>query len=94
MSRRTITDHEIALIKAMLAGGMKNQDIQFFFNRPNRPVNTGRISTIGKESYSISAEILPASDSDLDSFISGFPSNPIGVAVGGTGLSSEPTFVD
>lgn len=42
MSRRTITEMEIALIKAMISRGMKNKDIQFFFNRPERPVNTGR----------------------------------------------------
>jgi hypothetical protein len=33
-------------VKAMLARGMKNKDIQFFFNRPDRAVNSGRISTI------------------------------------------------
>ena len=43
---RTITDEEIALIKAMLVRGMKNADIQFFFNRPGRHVNSGRITNI------------------------------------------------
>lgn len=31
--KRSITDEEIALIKAMTARGMKNKDIQFFFRR-------------------------------------------------------------
>jgi hypothetical protein len=31
---RSIADDEIALIKAMLARGMKNKNIQFYFNRP------------------------------------------------------------
>ena len=44
MKGRSVTDQEIALIKAMIARGMKNKDIQFFFNRPDRPVNSGRIS--------------------------------------------------
>jgi hypothetical protein len=69
MPKRSITDEEIGLIKAMLARKMKNKDIQFFFNRPNRPVNTGRISTIHNGTYSNSASIAAASDVDLDSFI-------------------------
>ena len=46
MAKSSISDQEISLIKAMLARGMKNKDIQFFFNRPDRAVNSGRISTI------------------------------------------------
>src|SRR6476620_6181403 len=69
MSRRTITENEISLIKAMLAREMKNKDIQFFFNRPERPVNSGRISTIRSGSYSNSAKILAASDAELDAFL-------------------------
>ena len=73
MSRRTITEREISLIKAMLSRGMKNKDIQFFFNRPDRPVNSGRISTIRNESYSDSAEIMEASDEELDAFMQSSP---------------------
>lgn len=40
---RTITNQEIALIKAMITRGMKNTDIQFFSNRADRPVNSGYI---------------------------------------------------
>jgi len=57
MAKRSITDQEISLIKAMLTRGMKNKDIQFFFNRPERPVNSGRISTIGSGSYSNAAKV-------------------------------------
>jgi hypothetical protein len=91
LAKRSITDHEIALIKAMLARGMKNKDIQFFFNRPDRPVNTGRISTIGNGSYSNSSNIPIASDADLNSFISGFSPSATGVNVV-SGLPSDPTF--
>jgi schlafen family protein len=73
MSRRTITEREISLIKAMLSRRMKNKDIQFFFNRPDRPVNSGRISTIRTGSYSDSAEIMEASDEELDEFIQSWP---------------------
>lgn len=66
---RTITDQEIALIKAMVARGMTNTDIQFFFNRPGRPVNSGRISNIADSTYSNSALIPAATDEDLNTFL-------------------------
>ena len=72
MKTRSITEPEIALIKAMLARGLKNKDIQFFFNRPNRPVNTGRISTIRSGSYSNSSQIAAASDHELETFLRSF----------------------
>ena len=66
---RTITDEEIALIKAMLVRGMKNADIQFFFNRPGRHVNSGRITNIADGTYSNSADIPAASDPELNKFL-------------------------
>src|SRR4029079_17452395 len=72
MAKRSISDREISLIKAMLLRGMKNKDVQFFFNRPDLPVNTGRISGIGDGSYSNSADIAGVSDEDLDDFLATF----------------------
>lgn len=69
MAKRSITDEEIALIKAMQARGMKNKDIQFLFNRPDRSVNSGRITNIGDRSYSDSKDIAAATDQELDAFI-------------------------
>ena len=69
MSKRSITDEEIALIKAMLVRGMSVTDIQFFFNHPGRKVNTGRITQIQKGTYSNAREITRASDNDLNSFL-------------------------
>lgn len=70
MAKPSITDSEIAYIKAMLARGMKNKDIQFYFNRPARPVNSGRITGIRIGNYGNSAKIPAASAADLDAFIS------------------------
>lgn len=67
MPKRSITDNEIALIKTMLMRGMKNKDIQFFFNRPDRAVNSGRVSQIRDGSYG--PKIVPASNDELDAFI-------------------------
>jgi hypothetical protein len=58
----------------MLDRGMKNKDIQFFFNRPDRPVNSGRISTIASGTYSNSRKLTAASDSELDNFVKQFSS--------------------
>lgn len=67
---RSISDEEIGLIKAMLARGMKNCDIQFYFNRPDRPVNSGRITGIRQGSYG--AAVPAAGESALDDFIASF----------------------
>lgn len=69
MAKRSISGDEIALIKAMLARGMKSKDIQFLFNRPDRAVNSGRISGIRDGKYGPSAKIKPATDDAVDAFI-------------------------
>lgn len=72
MGKRSITDEEIALIKAMLHRGMRNAAIQFYFNRPDRPVNSGRITNIGDGTYSDTALIPMADDATLEAFLAGF----------------------
>ncbi len=74
MAKRSITDGEISLIKAMLKRGYKNQEIQFHFNRPDRPVNSGRITGIRNGSYANAAKVAAAPDADLDAFL--LPSQP------------------
>jgi hypothetical protein len=70
MPRRSITDEEIGLIKAMLARRMANKDIQFFFNRQDRAVNSGRITGIRDRSYG--PEVPKATDEELSDFIKNF----------------------
>ena len=70
--KRSISNEEIALIKAMVARGMKGKDIQFFFNRPDRSMNSGRITDIKNGSYSDSSKIGAANDNVLDAFIKTF----------------------
>eukprot|EP00438_Fugacium_kawagutii_P005533 Skav219589 [mRNA] locus=scaffold7602:5:1510:- [translate_table: standard] len=72
MRKRSITDREIALIKGMIARGDANKDIQFYFNRPDRSVNSGRISGIKSGSYSNSAEIPAAPQVEIEAFITAF----------------------
>ena len=63
MAKRSVTDTEIGLIKAMLARGMKNRDIQFYFNRQDRPVNSGRITQIRGGTYG--TECAQATESEI-----------------------------
>jgi len=73
MPKRSIQDHEIGLIKAMLAKGWANNKIQFYFNRPDRPVNSGRITGVRNGSYG--GEVPQASEQELADFLGGFTSS-------------------
>lgn len=46
--RRTMTDVEVGLVRAMLAKGMKNDQVHFYFNRVDRLISSGRIAQIRK----------------------------------------------
>ncbi|MCW1383922.1 ATP-binding protein [Novosphingobium sp. KCTC 2891] len=72
MGKRSITDPEIGLIKAMLMRGMANNSIQFYFNRQDRPVNSGRITGIRQGKYG--PEVAKATDAELTEFLSNFTS--------------------
>lgn len=88
MPRKSISDEEIALIKAMLSRGLKNKDIQFHFNRPDRAVNSGRITDIRQGRYANSAEVAPASDEVLAEYLRPPPiSSVIEIII--TGASTE-----
>lgn len=91
MPRRSITDNEIGLIKAMLRRGMRNRDIQFYFNRQDRPVNSGRITGINTGTYG--PEVAEATDAALDAFLAGFAPAEVGVVVE-AGAAREPTLAE
>ena len=67
---RSISDTEIALIRAMRKRGMRPTDIQFYFSRPDRPVNLGRIADIENDRYG--PGIAAVADAILDAFIENF----------------------
>jgi Putative DNA-binding domain len=68
MSKRIITDAEIGLIKAMLRRGMPNQEIHFYFNRPDRQISSGRITNIKQGGYG--PNVSEATQAELDKFLS------------------------
>lgn len=71
MPKTGLDEFEVSLVKAMLARGMPNKTIQFYFNTPNRAVNSGRISEIKSEARW--SEINPASEFELNEFIEHHP---------------------
>lgn len=88
---RSITDEEIGLIKALLARGERNVDIQFYFNRQDRPANSGRISQIRNGTYG--SEVPQASEEVLDAFLGNFQAAQIGVAIEGDGVHPRPPTI-
>lgn len=72
MPKRSITDEEIGLIKAMLARGMANDKVHLYFNHQARPISTGRISNIKMGKYG--PEILAADDNALSVFMANYKS--------------------
>ena len=86
MPRRSITDEEIGLIKAMLRRGMRNRDIQFYFNRQDRPVNSGRITNIRSGDYGPEVPEVPeATDAALDAYLATFTPAEVEVVIEGEG---------
>src|SRR5262249_43348166 len=64
---RNMSDQEVGLVRAMLAKGMKNDQIHFYFNRADRLISSGRIAQIKKGTY---AKDVPAADEDqLQAFL-------------------------
>lgn len=93
MRSRSITDREISLIKAMLARGLRNRDIQFYFNRQDRPVNSGRITGIKSGTYG--PEVPAADDATLDDYLEEFTPGEVGVTLAREGAATKrPTLVE
>ncbi len=90
MPKRTISDDEIALVKAMLSRDMKNQHIQFLFNRPDRPVNSGRITQIRKGTYG--PKVPAATGPVLDAFLTSTASKPVASAKRSVGDKAKDHF--
>jgi hypothetical protein len=65
--KRTMTDQEIGIVKAMLSKGMRNDAIHFYFNRADRLLSSGRIAQIRKNKYG--ASVVEATPDELESFL-------------------------
>jgi hypothetical protein len=64
--KRTMTDEEVGLARAMLAKGMKNDQVHFYFNRVDRLISSGRIAQIKEGSYA--KDVAAATEDELAAF--------------------------
>ncbi|WP_461330913.1 AlbA family DNA-binding domain-containing protein [Bradyrhizobium diazoefficiens] len=62
-----MTDAEIGLVRAMLAKGMKNDVVHFYFNRADRLISSGRIAQIKDGSYA--KDVAAAGEDELAAFL-------------------------
>ncbi|SLN30987.1 Divergent AAA domain protein [Oceanibacterium hippocampi] len=76
----------------MLARGQRNRDIQFYFNRQERPVNSGRISQIRGGTYG--RDVPTANDAALDAFLITFTPREVGVVVEDNTATQRRTLAD
>lgn len=65
--KRKLSDSEIAIAKAMLAKGLSNDKVHFYFNRADRLISSGRIAQIKKGRYG--ATVPAASQAEVDAFL-------------------------
>lgn len=65
--QRNLSDAEIAIVKAMLRKGWRNDVIHFYFNKPERLISPGRITQIKKGKYGASVE--EALPEELEAFL-------------------------
>jgi hypothetical protein len=64
---RNMSDEEVGLVRAMLAKGMKNDQVHFYFNRADRLISSGRVAQIRNGSYA--KDVPAASESELQAFL-------------------------
>ncbi|WP_196232418.1 AlbA family DNA-binding domain-containing protein [Bradyrhizobium japonicum] len=62
-----MTDAEVGLARAMLAKGMKNDAVHFYFNRANRLISSGRIAQIKNGTYA--KDVVAAGPDELEAFL-------------------------
>ncbi len=65
--KRNMTDVEVGLVRAMLAKGMKNDQVHFYFNHADRLISSGRITQIKDGSYA--KDVAAANDDELAAFL-------------------------
>lgn len=81
-----MTDEEIGLIKAMLADGIKNDAVHFYFNRADRLLSSGRITQIKQGTYG--AAVPAASPAETAAFIADWKSRQL---AGAAPKTAHPT---
>jgi Putative DNA-binding domain len=90
--KRNMTDVEVGLVRAMLAKGMKNDAVHFYFNHVDRLISSGRITQIKDGSYA--KDIAPASDDELAGFIAKWDAEHAAIYPKGPQSPTDTEYID
>lgn len=90
--KRNMTDVEVGLARAMLAKGMKNDQVHFYFNRADRLISSGRIAQIKDGSYA--KDVAAATDDELADFITKWDAEHAAIYTKGPQSPTESDFID
>lgn len=89
---RHMSDEEVGLIRAMLAKGMKNDQVHFYFNRADRLISSGRIAQIKNGSYA--KEVLAASEDELQAFLAKWDADHATIYPKGPQSPTDPEYIE
>ncbi|WLC16282.1 AlbA family DNA-binding domain-containing protein [Bradyrhizobium diazoefficiens] len=87
-----MTDVEVGLARAMLAKGMKNDQVHFYFNRADRLISSGRIAQIKDGSYA--KDVAAAANDELADFITKWDAEHAAIYPKGPQSPTDPDFID
>jgi hypothetical protein len=90
--KRNMTDVEVGLARAMLAKGMKNDQVHFYFNRADRLLSSGRIAQIKDGSYA--KDVAAASDDELAAFTARWDAEHAAIYPKGPQSPTDVEFID
>jgi hypothetical protein len=90
--KRTMTDVEVGLARAMIAKGMKNDQVHFYFNRVDRLISSGRIAQIKEGSYA--KDVAAASNDELTAFITKWDADHAAIYPKGPQSPTDVEYID
>jgi hypothetical protein len=88
---RSMSDEEVGLIRAMLAKGMKNDQVHFYFNRADRLISSGRIAQIKNGDYA--KHILATSEDELQAFLAKWEAEHVAVYPKGPHSPTDAEYI-
>lgn len=89
---RNMSDVEVGLIRAMLAKGMRNDEVHFYFNRSDRLISSGRIAQIKNDTYA--KYVAAATDAEVDAFLLEWEAKHAAVYAGGPQSPTDIEYIN
>src|SRR5665647_1392236 len=89
---RNMSDEEISFVRAMLAKGMRNDQVHFYFNRADRLISSGRIAQIRNGTYA--KDVPAASDDELQAFLAEWESQHAAIYPKGPHSPTDVEYIE